>query len=155
MSPKSIWWQFWPRRATNTNSNSIHYTTTANRSYKQRIYEPTPPSQVYFSQGKRYDTGSQFSTASNSNPYQQDHSNHLDHYHTYYSTRDNYYISYNNQNQDTNDTDYLPEVTMVIKTMNVTKVPLFGLCLFDTCSTCTLINKHAILHYVQLRKGPN
>ena len=43
---------------------------------------------------------------------------------------------------------------MVVSTLNKKSVALFGLCLFDSGSTNTLINERAIPHHVDPRIGP-
>ena len=75
-----------------------------------------------------------------------------------YQNNDNnyYYVSYNNDEQDNDqDDDYLPEGTMSIKELNDKPVALFGLCLFDSGSTSTLINERAIPPTVVPKIGPS
>ena len=68
---------------------------------------------------------------------------------SYYSYQDNnrYCENYSNTlypNEIKNFKDHLPEGTMLIKYINGVKVNLFGLCLFNSGSTCILLNLRAL-----------
>ena len=67
-----------------------------------------------------------------------------------------YYVSCYNTDEVTNENedDFLPEGTMVIKTLNKKSIVLYGLCLFDSGSTSTLINERVIPHHVTPEVGP-
>ena len=72
---------------------------------------------------------------------------------TKYQTREKYYISHKTESDKKIDEDYLPEGTMIIRTMNGKEVSLFGLALFDSGSTSTLINERAIPHAISAHHG--
>ena len=50
--------------------------------------------------------------------------------------------------------DYLPEGNLVIRWLNGKTISLYGLCLFDSGSTSTLINERAIPPGVTPKQGP-
>jgi len=50
-------------------------------------------------------------------------------------------------------TDYLPEGNVLIRRLNDIKVDTFGLCLFDSGSTTTLMNQRALPRIVKPRVG--
>ena len=69
------------------------------------------------------------------------------------SERDNYYVSHNTSTTNNNHQDHLPEGTLSIRTLNGSPVSLFGLCLFDSGSTSTLINERAVPPTVKPKQG--
>ncbi len=69
-----------------------------------------------------------------------------------YFNRDTYFNECHNN--DSNDQqDFLPEGTILIKQLNGVQVDLFGLCLFDSGSTCTLFNSRALPASVSPKLG--
>ena len=136
-------------------TNLTHFSSNSHQSSRHRRYEATPPSQVYFShQHQHQDTSSHLSNPSNQ-VYQDNliYPNCLQG--DYQQQHNNYYVSYNTDKViKEEDTNFLPEGTMVIKTLNKKSVAPFGLCLFDSGSTSTLINERVISHHVDPKIGP-
>ena len=137
---------FRPRHTAPSNS-SHHISNSSYWSQGTRLYESTPPSQVYFNQGNS-ESGSHLSTPSHSN-YQGGPTTYRDRNYHDYPSRENYYVSYDTDNKTIEENDFLPEGTMLIKILNKQTVALFGLCLFDSGSTGTLINECDIPHFVK------
>ena len=134
-----------------TNSNALHFTNPSVWSPmpQNNVPLPLPPAQVYFHQ-RNSDNGSHLSTPNNSNyikttPIDQTKNNQYNHTH--------YYISHNVQ-EPTED-DYLPEGTMSKKLLNDIPLSLFGLSLFDSDSTSTLINIHVVSPQAKAKLGSN
>ncbi len=69
-----------------------------------------------------------------------------------YFSRDTYFNECHN-NDSSNQQDFLPEGTILIKQLNGVQVDLFGLCLFDSGSTCTLFNSRALPASVSPKLG--
>ena len=65
---------------------------------------------------------------------------------------ENYYVSHNTEAKE-NQEDHLPEGNLFIRRLNDTLTSLYGLCLFDSGSTSTLINRHAIPPNVAPKQG--
>ena len=66
---------------------------------------------------------------------------------------ENYYVSHNTEAKE-NQEDHLPEGNLFIRRLNDTLTSLYGLCLFDSGSTSTLINERAIPPTVAPKQGP-
>ena len=68
--------------------------------------------------------------------------------------REHYYVSHSTTTTDDNNhQDHLPKGTLSIRMLNGSPVSLFGLCLFDSGSTSTLINEHVVPPEVKPRFG--
>ena len=66
--------------------------------------------------------------------------------------REQYYVSHNTDDNNSHE-DHLPEGTISVRSLNGTVVALFGLCLFDSGSTSTLINERTVPPQVKPKQG--
>ena len=146
-----------PHHIPSNDANSSHLSSTSNRSTARSQFSNRnrPPGQVYFHQGqqnsRQFDSNSYLSMPSNTNYTDSDPGR--DRYEN--RQRDTYYISHNIDNTKGQSNDHIPEGTLSLCKLNGHPVSLFGLCLFDSGSTSTLINEHAIPPNVEPKWGDN
>ena len=159
---------FRPRRTANASSNHSQGTSRY-RNNTSHYVAPNPPRdiQVYHNDGHqqaRYasENGTSRSRSSQNDQTSQSSvasSRYSQHYPTnaYYQnqTHDNYIceILANKDEETINKTDYLPEGNVLIRRLNDIDVDTFGLCLFDSGSTTTLMNQRALPRTVKPRVG--
>ena len=148
---------FRPRCSPSNDANSSHLSSTSTRSTARSQFSNRncPPAQVYFHQGqqnsRQSDSNSYLSMPSNINYTDSDPGR--DRYKN--RQRDTYYISHNTDTMKGQSNDHLPEGTLRLCKLNGHPVSLFGLCLFDSGSMSTLINKCAIPLNVDPKWGDN
>ena len=113
------------------------------------------PSQVYFNQNQprinQSVTNSYITMPSYGQSYMDNNSGKKNNRPT--DRYENYYVSHNREVKETQE-DHLLEGNLFIRKLNGSPTSLYGLCLFDSGSTSTLIDERAIPPNVAPKQGP-
>ena len=149
MSPKIYGDNFKPHYSTSTNISPFTNQLIRAPTSQNNIHLSPPPIQVYLHQ-QALDKSSHLSTPSSSNyteSSQRDQTNDSQYNHL------PCYISHNAEEES--EQDYLLESNMNIQIPSNTPVSFFGLCLFNSGSTSTLISKCTVPPQVKTRLCSN
>ena len=146
---------FRPRRQPSNGTSSSHLSSILSRSSARSNYsnQDRPPLQVYFNQGqqnsRQSNSNSYLSMPGNSNNTISDSGQDR----LKNRQRDTYYINHSTDTMENQSNNHLPEGTLSLYKLNGHPVSLFGLCLFESGSTSTLINECAVPPNVEPRLG--